>query len=113
MNISSSNIISQGLNITIQNLLNPTYVVDLTYFKIFTYYSSDQDLVAIATYTGSITLQTGNIQLVSLSTTATTTYTFTNITINLINANVIPNQGFIIIAIPSEIILLDVCNSFL
>jgi len=110
---TSANIGAQSINITIKNLLNPSFVVNITYFKVFTYYSNENDLVAIANYNGFISLQPAKIQLNTLSSTASTTYTFTNITISLLNNNIIPLQGYLIVTLPSEIRLLDVCNSFL
>jgi len=59
--MSNGNVVGQSINVTIGNLLNVNYVVNYTYFRLFTYFSADNDLVGIATYTGNLALQTGNI----------------------------------------------------
>ena len=113
LNTSSANIASQLLNITIRNLLNPNYVIPISYFRLFTYYSSENDLVGIGNYNGAITLQTGAIIFTNIATTSVTTYDIANITINFRNTNTIPNQGYLIVTIPAELTLLNGCISSL
>lgn len=82
LNTSTSNIPTQAITIKVSNLLNYQSVFSMSYFTLSTYYtSSNLDLVANANYSGTITLQTGNISLVSISSTATTTYTSGTLTI--------------------------------
>jgi hypothetical protein len=112
LNTSSSNIPIQTVTITISNILNPSAVTTLKSFSISTYYSSSADLVANANYAGSILMQTGSITLNSISSSVTTTYTFTTISVIFKVTNPISSNGYIIIAIPSDIALLSASKGF-
>jgi len=82
LNTSASNIPTQSLTIKVSNLLNYPSVLSMSYFALSTYYSaSSVDLVANANYAGTLTLQPGSIKLVSVTSTATTTYTFGTLSI--------------------------------
>jgi hypothetical protein len=106
LNISSSNIPIQSITITIRNILNPPSVRSISSFSGGTYYSSDSDLVSNLVYSGSLTLQTGSITLLSLDSSVKKTYSFTTITLKCINTNPIPVNGVILVVIPSDLSLL-------
>ena len=82
LNITSTTIPSQTVTIAVSNLLNCPSVCTLNSFSLSTYYSSSNDLVASANYSGTITLQPGSINLNTVSSTATTTYTFGTISLS-------------------------------
>ena len=109
LNTSTSNIPAQSLMIRVSNLLNYFSVLSMSYFSLSTYYTSSSiDLVGNANYSGSIILQTGSISLVSVSSTATTTYTFGTLTLQINNQNPIPANGYLMIIFPSDLNVLSV-----
>jgi len=111
LNTSASYIPTQTLSIKVSNLQNYLSVLSMTYFSLSTYYSSSLDLVANANYSGSITLQPGTISLMSVSSTASTTYTFCSLTIELSNQNPIPANGYLMVVLPGDLNVLSVYQS--
>jgi hypothetical protein len=70
LNISSSNIPSQTITITVNKLLNPLSVTTLTSFSLSTYYTpSNADLVANAAFSGTIAIKNGSLTFINISTT--------------------------------------------
>lgn len=98
---TSSTIPTQTVSILVNNLLNPASVTTINSFALSTYYSNSADLVANANYSSSFMLQTGTLSLLSVTSTASTTYTFTVLTLNIQNTNPIPVNGFIMLTLPS------------
>lgn len=98
---TSSTIPTQTVSVLVNNLLNPAAVTTINSFALSTYYSNSADLVANANYSSSFMLQTGTLSLVSVTSTATTTYTFTVITLIIQITNPIPNNGIIMLALPT------------
>lgn len=112
LNTSSSNIPVQSVTITVSNILNPSALTTLTTFSLSTYYSNLADLVANGKYVGSILMQTGVITLNSISSTATTTYTFTTISVIFKITNPVSSNGYVMVTIPSDITLLSASKGF-
>lgn len=111
LNTTSSNIPSQSVSITVSNILNCPSVCNLSIFSLSTYYTSSTiDLVANANYRGTIVLQPGAITLMSATSIATTTYTFTTISLTFSNQNSIPVGGHLAIILPSDLTLLSLCT---
>ncbi len=109
LNTSTSNIPAQTLTIRVSNLLNYPSVLTMTHFSLSTYHtSSSNDLVANANYSNSITLQTGSITFLSITSTATATYTFGTLSIQINHQNPIPANGYLMIIFPSDINVLTV-----
>lgn len=98
---TSSTIPTQTVSIFVNNLLNPASVTTINSFVLSTYYSNSADLVANANYSGSFKLQTGTLSLLSVTSTASTTYTFTILTIKIQNTNPIPANGYIMLTLPT------------
>jgi hypothetical protein len=113
LNTSSSNIPVQSVIITVSNILNPSAVATLNTFTLSTYYSNSADLVANGNYTGSIVMQAGVITLNSITSTATTTYTFTTISIDFKITNPVSSNGYVMVTIPSDITLLSASKGFI
>ena len=108
---TSSTIPTQTVTVLVNNLLNPAAVTTINSFALSTYYSNSADLVANANYSSSFRLQTGTLTLVSVTSSASTTYTFTVITLTISITNPIPNNGIIMLTLPSEIALLSATQS--
>lgn len=114
LNTSTSNIPVQSLTIKVNNLLNYLSILSLSTFTLSTYYTSNNtDLVANANYSGTITLQTGNINLISVSSTAVTTFSFGTLTIELNTQNPIPSNGYLMVVYPSDLNVLTVYQTTL
>ena len=113
LNTSSSNIPVQSVTITVSNILNPSAVTTLTTFSLSTYYSSSADLVANGNYTGSLIMQTGVITLSSITSTATTTYTFTTISVVFKITDPVSSNGYVMVTLPSDIFLLSASNGLI
>jgi hypothetical protein len=113
LNASSTSIPTQTITITVNNILNPSAVTSLTSFSLSTYYSNSADLVANALYSSSIKLQTGPITLTSVTSTSSTTYTFTILSVNFQNTNPVPANGYILLSIPTDITLLSASSSYI
>jgi hypothetical protein len=110
LNTSTSSIPAQTVTISVSNLLNCPSVCTLTQFSASTYYTSSSiDLVAVANYSSTITLQPGSITLQSATSTATTTYSFGTLSLTLTPQNPIPANGFLKVTLPSDLQLLTVC----
>lgn len=108
LNTTSSAIPAQTISITVSNLLNCPSVNKLTYFYISTYYTSSSiDLVANSNYTSSLTLQVGAITLASITSTTPTTYSQTTLDLTFTIQNMIPTNGYILLVLPVELILLN------
>ena len=101
LNTSASEIPPQSITITLADLLNFPAVVTMNSFSLSTYYSSANYKVADGQYSSSITLTTGTLALNSVVSTATTTYTFTTITVSCVNQNPIPSGGTLAVTLPS------------
>ena len=86
----------------------------MTSFSLTTYYTSDSiDLVANGLYTSSLVLVPGSINIASVVSTATTTYTFGDISVTFTNQNSIPVNGKIVLTIPGDLQLLSVSSASL
>jgi len=114
LNTTNSNIATQSISITVGNLLNCPSVCTLTLFSLSTYYTSSTiDLVANANFSSSIVLQPGSISLLNANSIATTTYTFTTISLTFSIQNSIPSGGHLAVILPSDLTLLNFCTSSL
>ena len=109
LNNTASSVTTQALTIAVSNLLNCPSVCTFTSFSLSTYYSNQSDLVASANYSGSLPLQPGFISLLSVTSTATTTYTFGTLSIAFTNQNPVPQNGAFVFSLPSDLKLLTVC----
>lgn len=111
-NTSAGSIAIQQVTVTLTNLLNPSAVVTLSSFSLQTFYSSaNADLVATASFSGSLLLTPGNISLLQVSSTATSTYTFTQLTLQINLQNQVPAGGTIALVLPQQLSLLSVTTA--